>query len=58
MARVPVRTIIRGSGPWPFFNGHDAFHVDSVAVRFHGCMHLTHRAATTPHVGDVVQVSR
>ena len=43
-----------------FFNGGEAFHEDSVTVRSHGCVHLTHRAAqsfyNTLHVGDVVQV--
>ncbi|MBV9140848.1 MAG: L,D-transpeptidase [Pseudonocardiales bacterium] len=43
-----------------FFNGGDAFHEDSVAVRSNGCVHLTRSAAqsfyNTLHVGDVVQV--
>lgn len=45
-----------------FFNGGEAFHEGSVAVRSHGCVHLTHRAAqtfyNTLHVDDVVQVIR
>ncbi|MGH3772449.1 MAG: L,D-transpeptidase [Pseudonocardiaceae bacterium] len=43
-----------------FFHGGDAFHEDSVTVRSHGCVHLTHGAAQTFYntlqVGDVVQV--
>jgi lipoprotein-anchoring transpeptidase ErfK/SrfK len=45
-----------------FFNDGEAFHEGDVAVRSHGCVHLTHRAAqtfyNTLHVGDVVQVVR
>ena len=45
-----------------FFNGDEAFHEGSLAVRSHGCVRLTHRAAPafyeTLHVGDLVQVIR
>lgn len=63
MVRLPV---MRDGGPQRsdailgVFNGGDAFHKDSVTVRSHGCVHLTHCAAqnfySTLRVGDVVQI--
>jgi lipoprotein-anchoring transpeptidase ErfK/SrfK len=57
------RSSLFNNAPMPysvFFNGGDAFHEDSVNVRSHGCVHLTHPAAqtfySTLHVGDIVQV--
>ncbi|HEX4723230.1 MAG TPA: L,D-transpeptidase [Pseudonocardiaceae bacterium] len=45
-----------------FFNGGDAFHLGSLAVSSHGCVHLSRKAAVTffndLHVGDEVQVVR
>jgi lipoprotein-anchoring transpeptidase ErfK/SrfK len=57
------RSSLFNNAPMPysvFFNGGDAFHQDSVAVRSNGCVHLTSQAAqkfyNTLQVGDVVQV--
>lgn len=45
-----------------FFHGGDAFHLGSLAVSSHGCVHLSAAAAAkffnTLHVGDVVQIVR
>lgn len=57
------RSSLFHNAPMPysvFFDGGEAFHEDSTAVRSHGCVHLTHGAAQTFYndlqVGDVVQV--
>lgn len=57
------RSTLFHNAPMPysvFFDGGDAFHADSVAIRSNGCVHLTQQAAqifyNTLHVGDVVQV--
>jgi lipoprotein-anchoring transpeptidase ErfK/SrfK len=56
-------TIYHAAMPYSvFFHGGDAFHEGSLAVSSHGCVHLSHAAASTffntLRVGDEVQVVR